>query len=245
MIALRTGSIGDTGAAVFYVLSFTLLGAAGVGIAALVLSTSLIVLRTSVFPRWIGAFGLVLAVAWLVAAAAIATDKEFVGLFGLISFVLWAIWILAISVVMLAARNRPSPEPLVGSGRYCPIRERSERHRRRPRRRRRRHVRRRDVPLEPRRPPVGAGARVEGEDLLLCEAVSDEFVGRHEQLAPGTLERLGELGWGESPADYTRWEAASTPDERTALADVLWRTLVEAFGQDPQSPPAVDLLDEG
>ena len=106
MIALRTGSIGDTGAAVFYVLSFTLLGAAGVGIAALVLSTSLIVLRTSVFPRWIGAFGLVLTVAWLVAAAAIATDKEFVGLFGLISFVLWAIWILAISVVMLRG-----PEP--------------------------------------------------------------------------------------------------------------------------------------
>ena len=108
MIALRTGSIGDTGAAVFYVLSFTLLGAAGVGIAALVLSTSLIVLRTSVFPRWIGAFGLVLTVAWLVAAAAIATDKEFVGLFGLISFVLWAIWILAISVVMLRG-----PEPAV------------------------------------------------------------------------------------------------------------------------------------
>ena len=88
-------------------------------------------------------------------------------------------------------------------------------------------------------------SRVEGEDLLLCEAVSDEFVGRHEQLAPGTLERLGTLGWGESPADYTRWEAASTPDERAALADVLWRTLVEAFGHDPQGAPGVDLLDEG
>ena len=88
-------------------------------------------------------------------------------------------------------------------------------------------------------------SRVEGEDLLLCEAVSDEFVGRHEQLAPGTLERVGALGWGESPADYTRWEAAATPADRAALADVLWRTLVEAFGHDPQSPPAVDLLDEG
>jgi hypothetical protein len=106
MIALRHGSIGEGGAAVFYELSFTLLGASGVGVAALVLATSLIVLQTSVFPRWIGGGGLVITVAWLIAASAIATDKEFVGLFGLISFVLWAIWILAISVVMLR-----DPEP--------------------------------------------------------------------------------------------------------------------------------------
>ncbi len=106
MIALRHGSITPGGAAIFYELSFTLLGASGVGVAALVLSTSLIVLRTSVFPRWIGAGGIVLTVAWLVAARAIATDREFIGVFGLISFVLWSIWILAISVMMLR-----SPEP--------------------------------------------------------------------------------------------------------------------------------------
>ena len=88
-------------------------------------------------------------------------------------------------------------------------------------------------------------SRVEGEDLLLCEAVSDEFVGRHDQLAPGTLERLSALGWGESPADYTRWEAAATPEDRAALADVLWRTLVEAFGHEPERGPDIDLLDEG
>jgi hypothetical protein len=88
-------------------------------------------------------------------------------------------------------------------------------------------------------------SRVEGEDLLLCEAVSDEFVGRHEHLAPGTLDRLHDLGWGASPTDYTRWEAAATPAERSALADVLWRTLVEAFAHDPERVPAIDLLDEG
>jgi hypothetical protein len=106
MVALRNQSIGPGGAAVFYELSFTLLGASGVGIAALVLATSLIVLRTTVFPRWIGAYGIVLTIAWLIAAGAIATDKDFIGIFGLISFVLWAIWILAISVVMLRG-----PEP--------------------------------------------------------------------------------------------------------------------------------------
>jgi hypothetical protein len=88
-------------------------------------------------------------------------------------------------------------------------------------------------------------ARVKGEDIVLCEAVSDEFVGRHEQLAPGTLERLQTLGWGESPADFTRWEAAAAPEERAALAEVVWNTLVEAFGHDPRRPAAVDLVDEG
>ena len=88
-------------------------------------------------------------------------------------------------------------------------------------------------------------SRVEGEDLLLCEAVSDEFVGRHDQLAPGTLERLSALGWGESPADYTRWEAAATPEDRAALADILWRTLVEAFGHEVERGADIDLLDEG
>jgi len=106
MIALRSNRLGGAGAHVFYELSFTLLGVAGAGIAALVLATSLVVVRTSVFPRWIGYLGLLLTAAWLVAALAIATDTEFIGFFGLASFVVWSIWILAISVVMVRA-----PEP--------------------------------------------------------------------------------------------------------------------------------------
>ena len=76
-------------------------------------------------------------------------------------------------------------------------------------------------------------SHVDGEDLLLCEAASDEFVGRHQHLRPGTLARLHELGWGSTSEDFTRWEAASSDAERAGLATVMWRTLVEAFGHEP------------
>jgi hypothetical protein len=84
-------------------------------------------------------------------------------------------------------------------------------------------------------------SRIEGEDLLLCEAVSDEYVGRHEQLAGGTLSRLEELGWGDDAgSDYTRWEPGASDDERAALAGLVWQTLLDAYGQRPDQPPAID-----
>jgi hypothetical protein len=84
-------------------------------------------------------------------------------------------------------------------------------------------------------------SRIEGEDRLLCEAVSDEYVGRHEQLTERVHTRLAELGWGDAAgADYTRWEPGSTGDERAALAEVVWRTLVEAYGQDASLTPSVE-----
>lgn len=101
VIALRVDSLGPGGAKFFYGFSLTLLGAAGVGIAALVLATSIISLRSGVFPSWVTWGGMVLGVLWLVAASAIATDRDFVGILGLVSFVLWCVWIVAISVLML------------------------------------------------------------------------------------------------------------------------------------------------
>jgi hypothetical protein len=81
-------------------------------------------------------------------------------------------------------------------------------------------------------------SRIEGEDRLLLEAVSDEYVGRHQQLASGVNERLATLGWGaDQGADYTRWESASTDGERTALAQVVWATLIEAYGHDASTAP--------
>ncbi len=84
-------------------------------------------------------------------------------------------------------------------------------------------------------------SRIDGEDRLLCEAVSDEYVGRHEQLTDRVHTRLADLGWGDAAgADYTRWEAGSTDEERAALAELVWRTLVEAYGQDASQPPSVE-----
>lgn len=84
-------------------------------------------------------------------------------------------------------------------------------------------------------------SRIEGEDRLLLEAVSDEYVGRQQQLAPGVNDRLAALGWGsDQGADYTRWESATTDEERAALGDVVSRTLVEAYGHDASSVPVTD-----
>lgn len=105
LIALRHDSIGPGGAEVFYALSFTLFGISGVGIAALVIATSVITLRTGIFPSWVGWGGMVLGVLWLVAALAIATDRDFIGIFGLVSFVLWSVWILVLSVLMLRTQE--------------------------------------------------------------------------------------------------------------------------------------------
>lgn len=84
-------------------------------------------------------------------------------------------------------------------------------------------------------------SRIEGEDLLLCEAVSDEYVGRNDQLADAVLSRLRALGWGDDAgSDYTRWEAGSSDAERLTLAALVWQTLVEAYGQDTGRLPAID-----
>jgi hypothetical protein len=84
-------------------------------------------------------------------------------------------------------------------------------------------------------------SRVEGESALLCEAVGDEYLGRHRELQPAALEKLQELGWQDVPAaDFTRWVDADTPEHRERLAELLTRTLVEVFGHDPAAPPLVE-----
>jgi hypothetical protein len=99
--ALRADEIGAAGAKFFHVLGVTVISAGGAGIAALVLATSIISLRTKLFPAWLTGGGLLLGVLWLVAALAIATDRDAVGAFGFVCFILWSIWIISISVMML------------------------------------------------------------------------------------------------------------------------------------------------
>lgn len=82
--------------------------------------------------------------------------------------------------------------------------------------------------------------RVEGESALLCEAVGDEYLGRHRELRPGAVDTLRALGWQDVPAaDFTQWVDADTTEQREQLAAVLQTTLVEVFGQDPEAQPVV------
>src|SRR5262249_41343801 len=79
---------------------------------------------------------------------------------------------------------------------------------------------------------------VDGETALLCEAVGDEYLGRHRELATEAVDKLKALGWQDVPAaDFTMWADAETPEQRQRLADLLERTLVPVRGPDPVAPP--------
>jgi hypothetical protein len=83
-------------------------------------------------------------------------------------------------------------------------------------------------------------SRVEGESALLCEAVGDEYLGRHRELGSATVDQLRSLGWQEVPAaDFTLWADAESAEQRGQLAELLERTLVAVLGHDPTDPPVV------
>jgi hypothetical protein len=83
-------------------------------------------------------------------------------------------------------------------------------------------------------------SRVDGETALLCEAVGDEYLGRHRELATEAVDKLEALGWQDVPAaDFTMWADADTTEQRQRLADLLERTLVTVLGHDPLAPPIV------
>ena len=83
-------------------------------------------------------------------------------------------------------------------------------------------------------------SRVDGESALLCEAVGDEYLGRHRELADEAVDKLKALGWQDVPAaDFTLWVDADTPEQRQRLADLLEQTLVTVLGHDPAEHPVV------
>ena len=83
-------------------------------------------------------------------------------------------------------------------------------------------------------------SRVEGETSLLCEAVGDEYLGRHRELGSVAVDKLKALGWQDVPtADFTLWADAGTHELRKGLADLLERTLIVVLGHDPAAPPVV------
>jgi hypothetical protein len=83
-------------------------------------------------------------------------------------------------------------------------------------------------------------SRIEGESALLCEAVGDEYLGRHRELGSAAVDQLRALGWQDVPAaDLTLWADAESAEQREQLADLLERTLVAVLGHDPVASPVV------
>lgn len=100
------GASDGNGLKLFATLSVTMYAAGAMGVATLVLASSVVILRSGVFPVWIGWLGIVNGVVWIAAGLALISTRDAVTFIGFPAFLLWLVWIIAISVVML--RN---PEP--------------------------------------------------------------------------------------------------------------------------------------
>ena len=124
-VALRVDTVGANQARFFFLLSSGAGAAGAVGLAALVLATSILAFRTRVFPIWVAWLGVIDAIAFLVGSYAIASTSDTIAAFGFAAFILWAIWLLATSIIMFRAKpsaaapapamNAPVAEPVVGA----------------------------------------------------------------------------------------------------------------------------------
>lgn len=108
-VALDLKNVPPTEAKFFYTLSLGLGAAGAMGLAVLVLATSVIALRTKVFPAWVGWPGIILFLLLVVSSAAIASTSDALATLGLVSILLWALWVIVVSVLMFRAAE-PEPE---------------------------------------------------------------------------------------------------------------------------------------
>jgi uncharacterized protein DUF4386 len=83
--------------------------------AAMLTATSIITLKTGVFPKWLGWFGLLVALGWLVDSAGIVTPQQgplslIGGLIGIVGTEL--VWIPATSLLLIRSAKETSSMPL-------------------------------------------------------------------------------------------------------------------------------------
>jgi hypothetical protein len=104
-VALELSSVGTGAARFFFVLSMGAGSAGSVGLAVLVIATSVLVFRTRVFPIWLGWLGVIDGIAFLVASYAVASTSDGIAAVGFASFILWAIWLISLSVIMFRTKD--------------------------------------------------------------------------------------------------------------------------------------------
>jgi hypothetical protein len=89
----------------FFVLGMGFSAAGAIGLATLVLATSVAAFRYGAFPKWVAWLGVLDGIVFLVSGYAIATTSDGIAIFGFISFILWAIWLLATAIIMFRAKD--------------------------------------------------------------------------------------------------------------------------------------------
>jgi hypothetical protein len=84
-------------------LSTIVFGYLGFTIAVLVAGVAVVTMRSNLLPGWFGWVSEGLALAWLVAAAGVATENNTINTVGFIVFLVWAVWIAVLGVLLYRA----------------------------------------------------------------------------------------------------------------------------------------------
>ena len=92
-----------------YILATNLAFMSLFGIATLVLSSSVVFVRSRVMPAWLGYLGVLIALVALVGAGATVSTNDTVFTIGFIGFLLATLWVLILSILMLRAAPEPAP----------------------------------------------------------------------------------------------------------------------------------------
>ena len=92
-----------------YLLAGVIGGMGNFGVAVLVAATGVAILRTRVFPPWLGWPSVVLAMGWIVAGYIVATDNGVIFTVGFIVFLAWLLWILLISFFLYRPQVPAAP----------------------------------------------------------------------------------------------------------------------------------------
>ena len=108
-IAGVAGTGGQASTRFIYILATNLGLAVAFGMAVFVAAFSVVILRTGVFPKWLGWFGALIGLVAVVSGAAVASTRDvFFGLsFG--AFVGFSLWLLIISVMMFRGTGAEAP----------------------------------------------------------------------------------------------------------------------------------------
>jgi len=83
--------------------------------------------------------------------------------------------------------------------------------------------------------------KIAGEDTLVCEAASNEYLDPADLMSGAGTTRMQDLGWTEvEGADFTRFDELATAQQRRAVAAMLLRTLVDVYGHDASVVPRIE-----
>ena len=81
-------------------LSTVVFGVLGFGAFVLTEATSIVIVRTKFLPAWLGWFGGLVALLWLVGGAAVSTEDDTIFAIGFVAFLAWALWLIVLSVML-------------------------------------------------------------------------------------------------------------------------------------------------